>query len=112
MRSFLKWVLIVFIVALVPVVVNFGVEHINIGVGNNETWIGFWGSYIGAIVTAFVFYFSLRNAVKKLKIEGHPYLLFSFIRDIKKDYDEDIKVIYHSNNSDVSNGCKMLENTD
>ncbi|MBO2713186.1 hypothetical protein GTP11_08910 [Lactiplantibacillus plantarum] len=51
MKKYICWS--VFVVLLVPVLIEFGVRIINFSflAGDDNTWISFWGSYISSIIT-------------------------------------------------------------
>lgn len=58
-----KYLVILLIVFLLPILINFivGLKQLNniTVVGNPSTWIGFYGSYIGGVLTATIGFLTL-----------------------------------------------------
>ncbi|ENM8309953.1 hypothetical protein ACU4RV_000497 [Listeria monocytogenes] len=70
-KGILWWVLFVAIIILVPFLIGIGLNCFNLNfiAGTNEAWLGFWGGYLGAIVSIIGALFLFREQTKKDKKE-------------------------------------------
>ncbi|MCD2221763.1 hypothetical protein [Listeria monocytogenes] len=70
-KRILWWILFVAIIILVPSLIGIGMNCFNPNfiAGTNEAWLGFWGGYLGAIVSIIGALFLFREQVKKDKKE-------------------------------------------
>lgn len=72
MKRKILWILIsVFFVIMLPVLVGVIVStpnHLNLQTGNN--WIGFWGSYIGTLLSGIITLLVLNNTIQRSKRDG------------------------------------------
>lgn len=81
-------------VFLVPLVWNLGMMVLNFGVGDNNSWLGFWGGYLGAIVAIGGVYWqvnrTLQSEKEALYRQNRPYFILQYTNDyVRKRTDEE-----------------------
>lgn len=117
------WLISLIVILLViPGVINIGITVISVGSGSDDAWLGFWGTYLGIIVTGWGIIYQLRKDKKeeldqrkkelieseKVRLqkiedqkvrenEARPIFSFSFLGGINEGYNEDLKIVYPVN---------------
>lgn len=50
---------------LVPIIINLSISFISWGSGSNDGWLGFWGGYLGALISIFGIYFQVSKSIEE-----------------------------------------------
>lgn len=49
----------------VPIIINLSISFISWGSGSNDGWLGFWGGYLGALISIFGIYFQVTKSIEE-----------------------------------------------
>ncbi|NYA66039.1 hypothetical protein HZI56_02530, partial [Lactobacillus salivarius] len=74
MKKYEKFKLVI-ISLLIPTTVEIGLSVFNINIFSNDSWLGFWGSYLGAIIAVVGVWWQTNKT-----IENEKELMFSNAR--------------------------------
>lgn len=50
---------------LVPIIINLSISFISWGSGSNDGWLGFWGGYLGALISVLGIYFQVSKSIEE-----------------------------------------------
>lgn len=79
--EFLKkyWYIGVLIVFIIPLILNLLMSVGNFGVGSNDGWLGFWGGYLGSILSGVVAYGIARYQMSQEKEKEYKNRIYDLL---------------------------------
>ena len=99
-----KIILYTFILAiLVPIIINILISLISWGSGSNDGWLGFWGGYLGALISILGIYFQVAKSIENSENNR---------KAAKKNNDKNIHLLQEQANLDkekIKNQQKQLD---
>lgn len=79
--EFLKnyWYIGVLILFIIPLILNLLMPVVNFGVGSNDGWLGFWGGYLGSILSGVVAYGIARYQMSQEKEKEYKNRIYDLL---------------------------------
>lgn len=62
-----KIILSTIVVILIPIIINLLISFISWGSGSNDGWLGFWGGYLGALISILGIYVQVTKSIEESK---------------------------------------------
>lgn len=66
----------------IPIIINWGITYVDFSIGDNNSWLGFWGTWLGAIMGGIITFVGLKITIdynnkqqsENIRVNFRPYL--------------------------------------